>query len=245
MRNIPELWNCGNCGSGFTQNVIPERLAMELYSDGNSGDRWSGEAIEDQKTPALICRLSALLRTGMKVLDIGCNTGALLDFAKKRGCKTFGVELSGQSRLALEKKGHRAFGCMEDVDGFFDAIFAFDLIEHLYNVGQFFDFCRSKLSNGGVVFFLTGDISSLSAKLARSKWWYLRYPEHIIFPSKSYFKSLSGFRIVGWAPAYASAAYKQPLYVACKSMVKPFLAGKYEGLPSLGPDHIMGALKKC
>ena len=42
------------------------------------------------------------------VLDIGCNDGSLLNFFKKKGCKTFGLEPTG-AFFEAKKKGHKVF----------------------------------------------------------------------------------------------------------------------------------------
>ena len=49
----------------------------------------------------------------IKVLDIGCNDGTLLDIFKKKGCKTYGVEPTDAFKDAL-KKGHKVYNCFFD-----------------------------------------------------------------------------------------------------------------------------------
>ena len=239
----PELWECKNCKSGFVQNVIPEVEAATLYAKGDAGERWSTTLFEKSKSNEIIEVLNSLLVKGLNVLDIGCNTGELLDFAKKRGCQTFGVEYSFSSLSLLKAKGHTTFSKLDNVNGYYDVITAFDLVEHIYNLPAFLDTCYKKLSPNGYLVFLTGDISSITARLTGSNWWYTRFPEHIVFPSKTYFDVSSKFQVVKWVPTYAAIEYKKPVIKVLKSLLRKLLTGSYAGLPSLGPDHVLVVLK--
>jgi hypothetical protein len=49
----------------------------------------------------------------IKVLDIGCNDGTLLDIFKKKDCITYGVEPTNAYKDALQK-GHKIFNCFFD-----------------------------------------------------------------------------------------------------------------------------------
>jgi len=51
LDSVPELWICDQCQSSFTQNRVPEKYAISLYSKGTSAERWSSETIlfEDLK----------------------------------------------------------------------------------------------------------------------------------------------------------------------------------------------------
>jgi SAM-dependent methyltransferase len=244
LENKPELWSCKNCGSGFTQNVVPETVASTLYEKGLSTERWAADSIEKSKNKEIIDTLEDVFQRNKTVLDIGCNTGELLDFAKAKGCKTFGVELSDTSRAILKKKGHVTFTSMGEADGSYDIITAFDLVEHLYDFSKFLDYCSQRLTKDGLIVILTGDISSLSARVAGVNWWYLKYPEHIQFISQTYLKSIPGFRVEHLFHTYCSVGYKQSFVNVCKGLIFVLLTGTYQGLPSLGPDHILVVLKK-
>jgi 2-polyprenyl-3-methyl-5-hydroxy-6-metoxy-1,4-benzoquinol methylase len=240
---VPELWRCENCASSFVQNVVPENVAARLYSTGVSADRWSSDEFQLQKPADQLECMNRYLLRGSSVLDIGCNTGELLDYARGRGCRTSGVEYSESSRRILETKGHGVFASMSEVTGQFDVITAFDLVEHFYDVPGFFRHCKSMLKEGGVLILLTGDIGSLSARICKSKWWYLRYPEHIAFLSKVYFANRTGFLIEEWVRTYASKGYQCRWTEITRQVTNALLRRRYIGLPSIGPDHVLVVLK--
>lgn len=240
----PELWKCSNCRSGFVQNAIPEQIATSLYMNSSSNQRWSSLKFDESKGQEIVDILSKLFCKDVKVLDIGCNTGELLDFAKTRGCKTFGIEYSLDSVALLKQKGHTVISSLSENDIHYDAIAAFDLVEHLYNMPEFIESCYSQLVKGGYLVILTGDIFSVSSVLVRSKWWYVRFPEHIVFPSKHYFKRNSKFKVRAWIPTYAGIGYKTSLLYTLKYLLKNFSKKEYNGLPSLGTDHVLIVLQK-
>lgn len=51
----------------------------------------------------------------IKVLDIGCNDGTLLDIFKKKGCETYGIEPTDAYKDGLNK-GHKIFNMFFDYD---------------------------------------------------------------------------------------------------------------------------------
>lgn len=236
----PELWKCDECRSGMVQNALPESAAQQLYSQSDSTRRWSTMAFEQHKPQEIIAELSRLFTEGKEHLDVGCNAGNLLDFSRKRGCVTTGVEYSSKTRGLLEEKGHAWFPSFEALgDKDFDVITAFDLIEHLYDVRAFIRECRRRLRAGGRLVILTGNMESVSARLARQHWWYASYPEHIVFPSVRFFKECASYTLERCVHTYASIGYRHSLQARLRGFVGGMLRGRYRGLPAVGPDHML------
>ena len=181
------------------------------------------------------------------MLDIGCNTGELLDYAKSRGCQTAGLEFSAASRGVLEEKGHRAYASFDELDELYDVITAIDFVEHLYDVPDFMARCKRQLAPDGCLVILTGDVGSLSARICGTRWWYVRIPEHIVFPSRKYYEEFSGFQVAEWISTYASVVYDKTVVrkiIRIIKIMKVLLKGNYRGLPSFYPDHILIVLRK-
>jgi 2-polyprenyl-3-methyl-5-hydroxy-6-metoxy-1,4-benzoquinol methylase len=244
LERIPELWKCYRCNSAFVQNAVSENDSKSLYTRGKAVDRWHHNTVFENSKPKIAVEIfTQYLAQGRRILDIGCNTGELLDFAKKKDCDTSGIEYSESSISLLKNKGHAAYSNFNQIDHSFDVITAFDLVEHLYSVPTFLDYCNAKLSLEGHLILLTGSINSLPAKISKSNWWYVKYPEHIVFPSKQYFKDLSQFHLVKWTSTYADVAYERPIKQVFKYAVKDILIGNYSGIYSF-PDHAFIILKK-
>ena len=72
------------------------------------------------------------------------------------------------------------------------------------------------------------------------QWWYANYPEHIVFPSASYLMGVPGFRLLTLDKTYASIGYKCAPVMGVAQYIRKRLQGRpYNGLPSLGPDHML------
>lgn len=192
----PELWRCLACGSAFTQYAVPEEVAMGLYGTGDGGARWgTTEPFTKTKTREALAVLRRLVRPGMRLLDVGCNTGELLDFARSLGAVTAGVEPSDASRKVASDKGHRMVASLVEAEGAFDVVTAFDVVEHLYEVPAMLEGIAEKLVSGGRLVALTGDITCDAARGAGAGWWYVQCPEHVVFPTLAALGRMKGWRV--------------------------------------------------
>lgn len=244
---VPEIWKCLACGSWFTQNAVPQEISQALYASGSSGERWTAEVFEKAKLPELIAEVDRHVTTGTRLLDVGCSSGQLLDYAKSRGAETWGMDFSTDCGRVITGKGHRFVSSLADLGAQrFEVVTAFDVIEHLYDAPSFLEDVARLLGPGGKLIVLTGDIASLSARLCGSRWWYLRYPEHIVFPSRRFFRGEpAGFKLERIVRTYASAGYREsPLQVARRAL-SLLIRRAYEGLPALGPDHMLVVLRRA
>jgi SAM-dependent methyltransferase len=238
------LCKCKSCSSSFIGNPVSESLAIELYSNGVSHERWIDYEFQSLYSRKVINLLSSKFERNARLLDIGCGSGSLLDFAKFQGLETYGVEYSKYSHEFLQQKGHTSFNNLNTIQVQFDIITAFDLVEHLYNVPEFLKQCYDLLSANGLLIIFSGDCQSLTAKFTKDKWWYVGFPEHIVFPSKSYFKTLLDFEVLDWI----SVSHPQnPLkfsFSTWKSSTINIIRRTYRGIPCIYPDHFLAILKK-
>jgi SAM-dependent methyltransferase len=124
-----------------------------------------------------------------------------------------------------------------------DLVLAFDLVEHLYDLPRFLREVRSALRPGGRLALLTGDIESGTARRVRQGWWYVRYPEHIVFPSWSYWQRCDGFTDARRVRTYASRGYRAGALRRAVGLAR-LAAGGGNGLPLVGPDHHLVVLTR-
>lgn len=244
LKNTAELWRCRECRSGFVQNAVTKDDSEALYKESDSSKRWVSKALfENSKTEDVVSIMKKLFSENKTILDIGCNTGELLDYSKESGCLTYGIEYSSTSTAVCLKKGHKIIHDINQTGFSFDVITAFDIIEHLTDVNGFFSKCYDALSPFGKLVLLTGNIDSLPARLAGSQWWYSACPEHIILPSRFYLSSLTQWNLILFHSCYNGKSWKFPFIKVAQSSMTAFLTGQYSGYPSFSPDHMLVILQ--
>jgi 2-polyprenyl-3-methyl-5-hydroxy-6-metoxy-1,4-benzoquinol methylase len=157
-------------------------------------------------------------RTGsspLRLLDIGCGTGALLQRAKKLGFAIEGIEICEP----LAKDAARNAGCpvhntllthVALAEDSFDSIIMYDLIEHLQDPEGDMNSMYRLLKKGGILFILTPNDNALLRKISRVLYRAsfhlfskpmerLYYPDHLSYftpTSISAFLKRCGFEIV-------------------------------------------------
>ena len=109
-------------------------------------------------------RVLSPLPRGSRILDAGCGNGFIAGELHKRGFTVVGIDVS-ESGIAICKAAypdvsfHVASICDETLStatgGEFDAIIAFEVIEHIYSPATFLNNCRNLLKTGGTLIIST------------------------------------------------------------------------------------------
>lgn len=104
-----------------------------------------------------------------RVLDLGAGTGAFLQRLGEKGYRhLFGVdivEIKVLPRYIPTVAMDLNQPSEESIPGQFDLITAIEVVEHIENIGLFFDFLAKKMSQKGFAIITTPNIFSLSARL--------------------------------------------------------------------------------
>ncbi len=127
-------------------------------------------------------------RKAVRLLDVGCSSGALVYAFQTIGVQAEGVEPSSnpaQTAIALGLKVHQGF--LEDLSlpaASYDVITLFEVIEHVKDPLKLFQECHRILFPGGVMIVKTGNTDSWTARALGGKWEYFdmtRHGGHISF----------------------------------------------------------------
>jgi 2-polyprenyl-3-methyl-5-hydroxy-6-metoxy-1,4-benzoquinol methylase len=181
-----KILKCLECGHHYLSPVIEESLIKDYYNRINSEyyDYIPTHArfYEDEK----ILKAVLTVKSTGRVLEIGCGNGFLLNLFKKNGFDCVGIEPSPKAseyaRNVLKLNVINSFLSNETFpQKSFDIILLMDVLEHVYQPLELFNQCNRILNNSGIIVVLTGDISSLNARLWKNKWCYSNYWEHISF----------------------------------------------------------------
>ncbi len=163
-----------------------------VYSCGYFHDENDSlEAAQQQKIDLILNKLN--VRSGDRLLDIGCGWGSLIiRAAQKYGAKAVGVTLSrNQYELAQERitKAGLADRCevrledYRDVRGTFDRIASVGMFEHvgLKNLRQYFDKINALLKDNGTV--LNHGITSTDPDSGQSPFGGGAFIDQYVFPN--------------------------------------------------------------
>jgi 2-polyprenyl-3-methyl-5-hydroxy-6-metoxy-1,4-benzoquinol methylase len=118
----------------------------------------------------------------IRLLDVGCSTGAFLAVACKEGFAAAGVEPAPTAARSAQEAGllvHQ--GLLEDIalpERSFDAVTLFEVVEHVREAAPLLQECHRLLRPGGVLVVGTGNTDSWSASFMKSRWEYLQIRRH-------------------------------------------------------------------
>ena len=101
-----EILYCDTCRTAHQKFQVPKQdLFPESY---HYRSRFTADVLKGMESLVSSCKERFGDLAGKKVLDIGCNDGSLLDFFRKQGALTIGIEPTGAYIDAAEK-GHEVF----------------------------------------------------------------------------------------------------------------------------------------
>lgn len=133
---VLKKYGCQNCGLGFYHPFVPgddkfySRLAEWDWYYAHSGKTEYGFT-------------SQIIKPGMKVIDVGCGIGEFSSYIPA-GANFTGAELSTKSVEIAQSLGRNVkrldiIEALSDLEGKFDVVTCFQVLEHIVDLHQFFN----------------------------------------------------------------------------------------------------------
>jgi uncharacterized membrane protein YbhN (UPF0104 family)/SAM-dependent methyltransferase len=183
------LVRCPRCGQAFMSPRLNLAGRLALYGDADYFD----EGVYRSPSASALQRTWAEGRLDLigdfvspqdaRLFEIGCAYGLFLERARERGFDVAGLEFSPvAARTASHRLGvpiHEGEVVDLDGDGSFDAVAAWDVIEHVPDPSAFLSAAGRMLRQGGVVALSCPYYDSVPSRVLRSRWWTLKPHKHI------------------------------------------------------------------
>ena len=150
-----------------------------------------------------------------RLLDVGCSDGAFCGPLVREGWECHGIELDEKYAAMARRKGVKAKA--QDITkgfgypaGYFDYVFAGEIIEHLMDTDFFLRECNRVLKKGGLLIITTPNFVYLRHRIELLFGTYPvcmwpRFEQHIrMFTHKKMKEALeaSGFEVERWLTSY-------------------------------------------
>lgn len=186
---LPEgpMMRCTRCGQ-LTSSCNEERYQKTMLQfDQPQGTLPEGKA-EDRAYKRHAKRLKKVTKllkkpaSEMKLLDVGCSSGAFLRSAKRFGFQVEGIEPARQAAETAIADGFQVhIGMIDELDlptHSYDVITLFEVIEHLKDPKAMLQACRRLLKPGGLMLIGTANTESWTGFVMRNRWEYYDMAKH-------------------------------------------------------------------
>lgn len=154
-----------------------------LYQQG-AADYWQDEVVARKDWQIARNRILEKISDNGNVLDLGCFDGKfLISLGEEVG--KYGVEINYQASLAAKKAGIEIVGMdfeeSREYNLDFDAITAFDVIEHTKSPFNFLESIVKIVRKNGIIVISTGNSAAFTSRLLGARYWYYNIAEHLSF----------------------------------------------------------------
>ncbi|MFO0609326.1 MAG: class I SAM-dependent methyltransferase [Polyangiales bacterium] len=185
---------CDACDLEFVWPTPPPEALRAVYERGyftgaGAGyDDYFGRE-RDLAARKAATRLDALAsvarRRPGRLVDVGCAAGYFVEAALARGWDAHGVEPSPEARQGMAPSvAPRVAASLDALDGDFDAVTFWDVLEHLPDPLAALRAARARLRPDGVMGVVVPVIGSVNTRLAPRTWDQYKPPEHLWFFSR-------------------------------------------------------------
>jgi SAM-dependent methyltransferase len=187
MAEIYTEVQCRNCGFVYLSPRPAENEKSKFYDlEDYHPHRLSQTSLFD-KLYHLVRKINSknkrkLIQTFMKsgrLLDIGCGTGDFLLEMQVHDWSAHGLETAPQAREIAVGKDFPVSDELWKIEGRFDIITLWHVLEHVHRVGDLFDNIKRLLANDGYLLLAAPNRQSVDARYYARYWVALDAPRHL------------------------------------------------------------------
>lgn len=168
---------CRGCGSVFIRTQLRDSVLDAFWAESPVTAMWLDVLFTDAqlefdraKFAEALAALEAARGGPGSVLDVGSSVGTFLDVARSRGWEVTGVEPGNRARgLAHEHYELDLAASLADVDGTFDVVSFWEVVEHTKQPKELLAAAAVRLAPGGkLVSLVGGNAASLANRIMRA-----------------------------------------------------------------------------
>lgn len=196
------IFKCRDCDLRFLDPIPNQQILNDFYNNQSNVTHYvnviprklkSGR----RKIKKLIkyCPKESTVNT-RKFLDIGCNTGANVEAARRLGFKATGIDLS-ESAIESAKQNFpnnrfevKTILELAEEKILYDLIFCTEVIEHISEIHNFVESLKNLLSTEGILYLTTPDAGHFRVPRNFSSWKHVHAPDHICYFNRGVLKRL-------------------------------------------------------
>ncbi|RKX93374.1 MAG: hypothetical protein DRP84_08570 [Spirochaetes bacterium] len=181
------LYCCKSCHLYFRWPHLSQKQLNILYGKENINN-WQAKLGQRKDWQIAVDWLNTKLIKG-KILDIGCFNGEFLNYLGDKW-QRYGIEINEIAAQKAKEKGVKVIADdFEEIDKLssqFDAVTAFDVIEHTQNPKRFLWQMVKATRPGGVIIVASGNTDAPSWRFLGSRYYYCAMAEHISFINEAW-----------------------------------------------------------
>lgn len=203
------LKKCQGCGFVFVNPQYSFESLMQIYQDKKDSKKII-EIYARIATPLVLAeydrkldQLERMLGRKGKILDFACAAAYFVERANKKGWDAYGVDVGSWVKEAAEARGVRniyigQLASLNFPDGYFDIIYAAQVLEHLQSPLSTLAEIRRILKPSGILYVDVPNYHTIPIMLNKDDFYLNTPPQHINYFTPKTLKLLlerSGFKI--------------------------------------------------
>jgi len=192
-----DLMQCQNCGHWWISPLPSQDYLLKLYEDGSefvvSKNYKGSDEISDDKLKKFFNKLIKFVEhkdlKKLNYLEIGCGSGYILNYFRKKINKCIGVEPG-----SWKPDGNDIVNSIDEIpnDMKFDIFVINNVLEHLTDPLSLLEKLGKIANNSAVIYLTFPNKDCLTAKFLRGKWPMVRPIGHLHYFSKKSVKIMFG-----------------------------------------------------